>query len=99
LLLSSPFFPCSPLFRSEAVQTPVVPIVGRWIAATPGTISLGQGIVSYGPPPEVVAAVQQFGGAIEDHRYGPVEGQAPLVEMIERSEEHTSALQSRENLV
>src|SRR5690606_25628949 len=36
-----------------------------------------------GPPPEVVAAVQQFGGAIEDHRYGPVEGQAPLVEMIE----------------
>ena len=69
--------------RLEAVQTPVVPIVGRWIAATPGTISLGQGIVSYGPPPEVVAAVQQFGGAIEDHRYGPVEGQAPLVEMIE----------------
>lgn len=70
--------------RLEAVQTPVVPIVGRWIAGTPGTISLGQGIVSYGPPPEVAAAVQQFGAAVEDHRYGPVEGQAPLVEMLEQ---------------
>ena len=28
-----------------AVQTPVIPIVSRWIAETPGTISLGQGIV------------------------------------------------------
>jgi aspartate/methionine/tyrosine aminotransferase len=69
--------------RLDAVQTPVVPVVGRWIAETPGTISLGQGIVSYGPPPEVAEAVREFGGRIEDHRYGPVEGVGSLVELIE----------------
>lgn len=73
----------SPSRRLEAVQTPVVPVVGRWIAETPGTISLGQGIVSYGPPPEVEEAVRGFGGTMADHRYGPVEGLAPLVELIE----------------
>lgn len=69
--------------RLETVQTPVIPVVGRWIAETPGTISLGQGIVSYGPPAEVVEAANVFGGRAEDHRYGPVEGLAPLVEAIE----------------
>jgi len=37
--------------RLAAVQTPVIPIVSRWIAETPGTISLWQGTVSDGPPP------------------------------------------------
>jgi aspartate/methionine/tyrosine aminotransferase len=70
--------------RLESVQTPVIPVVGRWIAATPGTLSLGQGIVSYGPPPEVIEAVQRFGRTIDDHRYGPVEGLAALIEMLEQ---------------
>jgi aspartate/methionine/tyrosine aminotransferase len=70
--------------RLAAVQPPVIPIVGRWIAETPGTISLGQGIVSYGPPPEVVEAVKNFGAELSDHRYGPVEGLPVLVEEIER---------------
>jgi aspartate/methionine/tyrosine aminotransferase len=69
--------------RLSAVQPPVIPIVGRWIAETPGTISLGQGIVSYRPPPEVVEALQRFGGAAADHRYGPVEGLPSLVQAIE----------------
>ena len=70
--------------RLAAVQAPVIPIVGRWTAETPGTISLGQGIVSYQPPPEIAAAVREFGGALADHRYGPVEGLATLVAAIER---------------
>jgi aspartate/methionine/tyrosine aminotransferase len=69
--------------RLAAVQAPVIPIVGRWIAETPGTISLGQGVVSYGPPPEAVAASQRFGATLSDHRYGPVEGLPPLVAMLE----------------
>jgi aspartate/methionine/tyrosine aminotransferase len=68
--------------RLAAVQAPVIPIVGRWIAETPGAISLGQGIVSYSPPAEVVDAIRRFGGAAADHRYGPVEGLAPLVDAI-----------------
>ena len=69
--------------RLAAVQPPVIPIVGRWTAETPGTISLGQGIVSYGPPPEVMDAVRSFGGALGDHRYGPVEGLPELVSTLE----------------
>ena len=69
--------------RVAAVQPPVIPIVGRWIAETPGTISLGQGVVSYPPPPQVLEAVGRFGSSLNDHRYGPVEGLPPLVEAIE----------------
>ncbi len=65
--------------RLAGVQTPVIPIIGRWIAETPGTISLGQGMVGYGPPPAVLDAVARFGGVAADHRYGPVEGGPPLV--------------------
>ena len=69
--------------RLAAVQTPVIPVVGRWIAETPGTISLGQGVVWYGPPPEVAEAVQHFGSNLLDHRYGPVDGLDFLVDLIE----------------
>ncbi len=69
--------------RLAAVQTPVIPIVSRWIAETPGTISLGQGIVSYGPPPEALASMKTFPASIWDHRYGPVEGIEPLVAAVE----------------
>jgi aspartate/methionine/tyrosine aminotransferase len=68
--------------RLAAVQAPVIPIVGRWIAETPGTISLGQGVVSYAPPAAAIAAARAFGDTLTDHRYGPVEGLAPLVEAI-----------------
>ncbi len=70
--------------RLAAVQAPVIPIVGRWIAETSGTISLGQGVVSYEPPAEAVQALRRFGSTLADHRYGPVEGLPPLVETLER---------------
>ncbi len=69
--------------RLEAVQAPVIPIVGRWTTETPGTISLGQGVVSYEPPREAIEAARRFGGTLTDHRYGPVEGLPALVEAIE----------------
>ena len=69
--------------RLAAVQPPVIPIVGRWISQTPGTISLGQGIVSYGPPAGVLDAVRRFGDSPDDHRYGRVEGIPALVESLE----------------
>lgn len=49
--------------RIERVQTPMIPVVGEWIAQHPGTISLGQGIVHFAPPPEVRTAVSD---AIQD---------------------------------
>jgi aspartate/methionine/tyrosine aminotransferase len=69
--------------RLAAVQPPVIPIVGRWTAETAGTISLGQGVVSYTPPPEVLEAARRMGSNLSDHRYGPVEGLPELVNELE----------------
>ena len=72
----------SPASRMEAVQAPMIPVVGQWIAATPGTISLGQGVAFYPPPPEVASAVQE---ALENgtlHQYRPVDGLPPLKKAI-----------------
>lgn len=68
--------------RMAAVQAPIIPILGRLIQESPGTISLGQGIVSYGPPPQALAALAAFPTAVADHQYGPVEGLPQLVEAI-----------------
>ncbi|HUF47234.1 MAG TPA: pyridoxal phosphate-dependent aminotransferase [Vicinamibacterales bacterium] len=73
-----------PSRRLAAVQPPVIPIIGRWIADTPGTISLGQGIVGYGPPPAAIDAARRFGADAADHLYGPVEGEPALIDAIER---------------
>ena len=70
--------------RMAAVQAPIIPILGELIRQTPGTISLGQGVVAYGPPPEALAALSAFPAAPEDHRYGPVHGSAALLEAITR---------------
>lgn len=70
--------------RLEAVQSPVIPLVGDLLRATPGAISLGQGIVHYGPPPEVVDALQAFHADPARNKYGPVEGHPALVEALRR---------------
>jgi aspartate/methionine/tyrosine aminotransferase len=69
--------------RIGDVQAPIIPIIGEWIRRNPGTISLGQGIVSYGPPPEALAALGSFPGTADDHRYGPVEGSPDLIDAIQ----------------
>ena len=78
--------------RLAEVQAPVIPIVGRWIAETPGTISLGQGVVSYKPPQQAIDAARAFGDTLGDHRYGPVEGLKPLVEAIEEKLAHENGI-------
>src|SRR5262245_42151028 len=66
--------------RMAGVQTPIIPVVAEWIRQSPGTISLGQGVVGYGPPPEALARVQGFGASPDDHKYKPVVGLPELVE-------------------
>jgi aspartate/methionine/tyrosine aminotransferase len=68
--------------RMDAVQSPIIPTVGEWIRQTPGTISLGQGMVAYGPPPEALDALPRFLSDPSAHRYGPVEGLPPLIDAI-----------------
>jgi aspartate/methionine/tyrosine aminotransferase len=68
----------------DHVQTPIIPVIGRLIRQTPGTISLGQGVVHYGPPPEVVAAVHAALGRASTHEYHDGAGLPALQERITR---------------
>lgn len=70
--------------RMQAVQTPVIPVVGELIRQNPGTISLGQGVVHYGPPPQSIQHIEHFLADPENHKYRPVHGIPPLLEVIER---------------
>jgi aspartate/methionine/tyrosine aminotransferase len=70
--------------RIGSVQPPIIPIVSELIRRFPGTISLGQGIVSYGPPGAALDALRAFPRGPADHCYGPVEGTPELVEAVGR---------------
>jgi aspartate/methionine/tyrosine aminotransferase len=70
--------------RMRGVQAPIIPTIGDLIRRTPGTISLGQGVVSYGPPPEALHALASFPSTPDDHLYGPVEGSPSLIAAIAR---------------
>jgi len=68
--------------RMIEVQTPIIPIVGDLVRATPGTISLGQGMVGYGPPRQAVDAAARAGSELKTHQYGAVEGTSTLREAL-----------------
>lgn len=72
--------------RMDAVQSPIIPVIGGLIRDTPGTISLGQGVVHYGPPQAAVDAVRDALASPEAsrtlHGYGDGAGYAPLVAAI-----------------
>lgn len=70
--------------RIQQVQDPVIPIIGRLVRENPGTISLGQGMVGYGPPQAVKQAVADsvLGDSGLD-QYGPVIGNRDLLGHIE----------------
>ncbi|MBW4580171.1 MAG: pyridoxal phosphate-dependent aminotransferase [Tildeniella nuda ZEHNDER 1965/U140] len=66
----------------SSVQSPIIPTVAALIQQHPGTISLGQGVVYYPPPPEAIAQITAFLADPDHHKYQAVEGIAPLVEQI-----------------
>ncbi|MBI4485530.1 MAG: pyridoxal phosphate-dependent aminotransferase [Acidobacteria bacterium] len=66
----------------DAVQAPIVAIVGDMIREAPGTISLGQGVVHYGPPPAAIDAVRAQLASPSTHEYQEGVGLPTLVERI-----------------
>jgi len=66
----------------ESVQSPIIPIVAQLIAQNPGTISLGQGVVYYGPPQPAIDALSQLNNFIDIHKYGLVSGLPALCDTI-----------------
>jgi aspartate/methionine/tyrosine aminotransferase len=57
--------------------------VGALIAQTPGTISLGQGVVSYGPPAAAGEQISRFLAEPQLHKYQAVVGIPELINQIE----------------
>ncbi len=74
-------FPLS--LRMGTVQSPIIPVVGEWVRAHPGTISLGQGVSWYGPPESARARIRDFFDEPAHHKYGPAQGIPPLLDLIE----------------
>jgi aspartate/methionine/tyrosine aminotransferase len=72
------------LTRMDAVQAPIVPIVGEILRQTPGAISLGQGVVHYGPPSQAADAVRAALLRAETHQYQDGAGQPALLDRIAR---------------
>lgn len=70
--------------RLTAVQSPIIPVVADLIRRHPGTISLGQGVVHYGPPPEANAEIARFSADPANHKYQAVAGIPPLATALEQ---------------
>lgn len=68
--------------RMQVVQSPIIPVIGELIRSTPGAISLGQGVVWYGPPPQAIERIDSFLANPENHKYGAVYGIPRLIELI-----------------
>ncbi|MBN3949665.1 MAG: pyridoxal phosphate-dependent aminotransferase [Nostoc sp. NMS7] len=65
--------------RMQGVQSPIIPVVGELIKNSPGTISLGQGVVSYNPPPSAREFLAKFFAEPANNLYKSVEGIPPLL--------------------
>ncbi len=70
--------------RLQGVQAPIIPVVADWIRSRPGTISLGQGVVNYGPPPAALEQIAPFLADPANHKYQSVVGIPSLVAAIEQ---------------
>ncbi len=68
--------------RMQQVQSPIIPVIAELIRNHPGTISLGQGVVHYPPPPQIYDALQEFQANPELNKYQPVHGISSLLDEI-----------------
>ena len=95
--------PATAARRLAQVQQPVIPVMGELIRQHPGTLSLGQGMVSWAPPEQVhraiAVALEQASAPLD--RYGPVAGDPTLREVLGQwmQEQHNLDLEDSELLI
>lgn len=70
--------------RVRATQSPIIPVIADLIRSCPGTLSLGQGVVGYSPPPAAIAQLNRFLAESANHKYQPVAGIPELLSAIEK---------------
>jgi aspartate/methionine/tyrosine aminotransferase len=68
--------------RMNAIQSPIIPVVGELIKNSPGTISLGQGVVHYSPPPEAIEILPKFLEEPTNNLYKAVVGIPELITVL-----------------
>ena len=68
--------------RMQQVQSPIIPRIAKLIEQNPGTISLGQGIVYYGPPENSMIRLNQLYQSLEFNKYGSSQGLPELITLI-----------------
>ncbi|MBI1387028.1 MAG: pyridoxal phosphate-dependent aminotransferase [bacterium] len=68
--------------RIANVQDPVIPIVGQWVRETQGTISFGQGVAYYPPPPQAFENLSALLNEPSTHKYHAVDGLPALIEAL-----------------
>ncbi len=78
--------------RMAAVDAPIIPAIAELVRNNPGTISLGQGVVNYGPPEEAIKALPSLMGDTQLHKYQAVLGHTGLLEAL------TEKLSSENNI-
>jgi aspartate/methionine/tyrosine aminotransferase len=67
-----------------AVDAPIIPAIAALVTNNPGTISLGQGVVNYGPPADAIAALPALMGDVQLNKYQAVMGYPALVEALRK---------------
>lgn len=65
--------------RMAAVEAPIIPAIAQMVRNNPGTISLGQGVVNYGPPAEAIGALPGMMADPQLHKYQGVLGHPELL--------------------
>ena len=70
--------------RINAVDTPIIPTIAALVRDNPGTISLGQGVVNYGPPAEALAKLPELMADAQLNKYQAVMGMPPLIEALKQ---------------
>lgn len=68
--------------RIQSVQSPIIPTIAAKIRETPGTISLGQGVVYYGPPAQALERMKASLQNPTNNIYGEVQGSPELRQAI-----------------
>lgn len=68
--------------RMLAVDAPIIPTVAALVRDNPGTISLGQGVVNYGPPQTAIDAIPDLMRDVQLNKYQAVLGHPALVDAL-----------------
>jgi aspartate/methionine/tyrosine aminotransferase len=84
--------------RMDAIQAPIIAVIGDLIRQHPGTISLGQGVVHYGPPQAALDAARAALPQPETHGYQDGAGIPQLVAAIEAKLRRDNGIECRNGL-